>query len=187
MSLLSAENLGHRFDQGWLFRHVSFDLVAGDRLIVLGHNGSGKSTMLRGISRHLTLREGVVRGSDRIGYAALDLALYPQLTAREHLEYAGALRGVPARVEELLGLVGLAEAIEKRCGAMSTGMRARMKLALAIQHSPDVLVLDEPTAALDEQGRAVVDAVVHGFAGACLIATNDPEDRRWATHELDLG
>jgi ABC-type multidrug transport system ATPase subunit len=68
-------------------------------------------------------------------------------------------------------------------------MRARLKLALAVQHSPEVLLLDEPSASLDDEGRSLIEGAVAEQLkrGAVVIATNDPGDRRHATHELELG
>ena len=76
----------------------------------------------------------------------------------------------------------------KPVGQFSSGMRARLKLALAIQHEPAVLLLDEPSASLDENGREIVARVVYEQKrrGAVVIATNDQSDRRYATHELEL-
>jgi ABC-type multidrug transport system ATPase subunit len=123
-----------------------------------------------------------------MGYAALDLALWPHLTAREHMALAAELRGVPFEAESLHA-VGLEGAADKLVGQFSTGMRSRLKLALAVQDSPAILMLDEPSASLDEEGRDLVDRLVtlQRGHGAVVVATNDTSDRRHATHELELG
>lgn len=189
--LLQAENLGHRFDRSWLFRRVHLDLQPGDRLLLTGPNGSGKSTLLRALAGLLRPREGHTTTTAPVGYSAIDLALYPQLTAAEHLALAARLRStrqttVQPRTQELLALVNLQDATDKPARAFSTGMRARLKLALALQHQPDVLLLDEPTAALDESGRALVHHIATTFPGAIVVATNDPADHPLATHHLHL-
>lgn len=189
--LLRAENLGHRFDRGWLFRRVHLELDHGHRLLLTGPNGSGKSTLLRALAGLLRPREGQTTTSGPVGYSAIDLALYPQLTANEHLALAARLRSTPQnpvqpRAQELLALVNLQDAAEKPARAFSTGMKARLKLALALQHRPDVLLLDEPTAALDEDGRALVHQLAITFPGALVVATNDPADHPLATHHLHL-
>lgn len=190
---MRAEGLGKRYGRRWLFRDLSFDLEKGQRLAILGHNGSGKSTLLRLLAGLLTPSEGRVvppEGDPRtaLGYAALEMALYASLTVVEHLELAGRLRGVPARTDELLDEVGLAYARDLPAGQLSTGMKARLKLAMAVQPRPWALLLDEPGAALDEEGRALVARIAEAQTarGALVVATNDPRERRLATHELVL-
>lgn len=187
MALMTATNLGRRFGDQWVFRGVEVSLSAGDVLCVVGANGSGKSTLLRVLAALLAASEGSVSRSSSLGYSALDLALWPHLTALEHLQLAADLRGVA--VGDELSHVGLEASANKLIGQFSTGMRARLKLALATQHSPGVLLLDEPSASLDDEGRVLVDRIVaqQRERGAVVIATNDPHDRRHATHELQLG
>ncbi len=188
--MLQARGLGKRYGGRWVFRGVEFDLAEGQAICVLGPNGSGKSTLLKVLAGLVSPTEGEVTPLDRcaLGYAALDLALYPHLTAREHLELAATLRGLPAGAPNLLDEVGLGPSADRLVGQFSSGMRARLKLALAVQASPPVLLLDEPTVALDEAGRTLVDRVVESqlARGALVLATNDPLDRRYATHELVL-
>lgn len=184
--LLTAQRLGHTFGRTWLFRQVSMELGAGDVLVVTGRNGSGKSTLLKCLAGLISPREGSVSVHGEVGYAALDLAVYPQLTGREHLELVYSLSGLQGRADDVLDSVGLSGAGEQAAGEYSTGMRARLKLALALARTPNVLLLDEPTAALDELGRAMVESLVRDFSGAVVVATNDPAERRWATHELAI-
>lgn len=189
MALMSASGLGRRFGDQWVFRHLEFELDRGDVLCVIGSNGSGKSTLLRILAGLLSPSQGKVLRPSLVGYAALDLALWPQLTATEHLDLAAELRGSTGSSADLLRFVGLVDAANKPVGQFSTGMRARLKLALATQHGPEVLLLDEPSASLDQEGRDIVVRTIEATQerGAVIIATNDPADRRLATHELELG
>ncbi len=184
--ILQTRDLGHRFDQGWLFRHVEVDLENSHRLLIKGRNGSGKSTFLKCLAGLLIPMEGTIQVPNQIGYAALDLNLYPNLNAVEHLEFAAQLRGCQPQTNELLSLVGLDQKNKKPCRTYSTGMRARLKLALALQHNPDLLLLDEPTAALDSDGRTIIDQIMNSFPGAIIYASNDGQDARWATHAVEL-
>lgn len=190
---MRAEGLGKRYGRRWLFRDVSFELERGQRLAILGHNGSGKSTLLRLLAGLLTPTEGKVtppEGDSRrtLGYAALEMALYGALTVDEHLRLSGELRGCAARTDELLERVGLGYARALPAGQLSTGMKARLRLAMAIQPNPTVLLLDEPGAALDEAGKALVASIAEEQTGrgALVVATNDLRERRLATHELAL-
>ncbi len=190
--VLQVEKLGKRYGSRWLFRDLTFDLGIGDRLIVLGQNGAGKSTLLKIVAGLLPPSSGRARfeGDPRttLGMATLDMSLYPALTVREHLEFSGRLRSCPDRSDELLERIGLQDASELATSQISTGMRARVKLAMAIQANPTILVLDEPGAGLDEKGRQLVAEIVKEQAqrGCLLLATNDPLERRLGTHELDL-
>lgn len=186
--LLQAQNLGHTFGKSWLFRHIDLELQPETCLVVLGRNGSGKSTLLRCLVGLQAPREGAVTPYARLGFSSLDLALYPQLTAREHLALHARLNPVPdpPDPETLLRKVGLLPAVDQEAGQFSTGMRARLKIALALAADPEILVLDEPTAAIDAEGRTFLDNLVRTFPGALVLATNDPQDRQWATHELEL-
>lgn len=188
MALMSAVGLGRRFGAQWVFRNIELDVGPGEVLCVVGSNGSGKSTLLRILAGLIAPTVGTVSRPELVGYSALDLALWPQLSATEHMQLAADLRGLsvdPAALKR----VGLEDAAEKLVGQFSTGMRARLKFALATQHAPQVLLLDEPSASLDQDGRDIVVRTVEEQQekGAVVIATNDPADRRLATHELELG
>lgn len=184
--ILQASQVGHRFDQVWLFRNVAIEAGAGDRILIRGRNGSGKSTLIKCLAGLLTPREGLVETSGPVGYAALDLGLYPNLTAAEHIELAAEMRGIESNATKWLNTVGLADVGSKPCHVFSTGMKARLKLALALQHRPDLLLLDEPTAALDAEGRDLVGRLIEGFPGAVVYSSNDETDVRWATHAIGL-
>ena len=190
---MRAERVGKRYGRRWIFRDLSFTVERGQRLAILGDNGSGKSTLLRLLAGLLAPTEGRVEGPPgdartALGYAALEMALYAPLTVGEHLRLAGRLRGCDAREDELLEEVGLGYARLFPAGELSTGMKARLKLAMAVQPRPAVLLLDEPGAALDEAGRELVAkiAAAQTLRGALVVATNDPAERRLATHELEL-
>jgi heme exporter protein A len=189
MALLEADHLGRRFDERWIFRKVSFCLEPGHVLAVTGKNGQGKSTLLKIVCGLMEPSEGKVLLEATLGVATLDLALYPSLTAGEHIAFVSELAGISSDPRTALGRVGLSEAVDRPAQALSTGMRARLKLALALVGDPAVLILDEPTAALDEEGRGLVmDAIrsVTSRGGAVLMATNDRTDLEFATHELAL-
>jgi ABC-type multidrug transport system ATPase subunit len=190
--MIQCEGLGKRYGRRWLFRSLDLSVAPGECLVVLGPNGSGKSTLLKVLAGVIPSTEGkCIRGEDRrqsLGYAALDQAVYPVLTVAEHLELAAELRGCKARVDELLTEVELAYAAGVAGRHLSTGMRARLKFALAVQAEPPAVILDEPSAGLDERGRHIVKRIVSSRQSttAFVIATNDPQERRYATHELLL-
>jgi heme exporter protein A len=191
--LLQCKGIGKRFGRRWIFRAIEFSLARGQVMVITGANGSGKSTLLQivaGLQEPSTGEVGRPLEDWRtsLSYAAIDQAVYPSLTVREHLELAARLRGCQSRVEELLEQVGLPHATDFLASHLSTGMRGRLKLALAIQPNPLALLLDEPGAGLDEDGRALVSRIIEEQRGrgATIIATNDPMERRLADLELKL-
>lgn len=187
--MIRCSGLGKRYGSRWALRRVEIELSKGECLLITGPNGAGKTTLLRLLAGLESPSEGEVAASGTIGFAAPDLALYPNLTAGEHLLFAAALRRVEPRESALLERVGLQEHSGKPVAAYSTGMRSRLRLALAIQHQPAVLLLDEPTATLDEQGRQVVRDIIEEqrTRGCIALATNAEGDREFGDLEVRLG
>lgn len=190
--MVRCDRLGKRYGRRWIFRNITFSVNPGECLVVIGSNGSGKSTLLKTLAGLIPANEGkCFLGQDRricLGYAALDQPVYPVLSVAEHLQLSARLRGCPSRVKELLDEVELGYAHDVAGRHLSTGMRARLKFALAIQAEPQAVMLDEPSAGLDSRGREVVIKLIERRreVTAFVIATNDPNERKFATHELDL-
>ena len=201
---LALRDVSVKFGSRDVFGRVSMSVTAGGVTAVTGANGSGKSTLLRTICGLLTPQSGSVELTlhghatapyelrRRIGLVAPDLGLYRSLSAAEHLRLSAQMRGVDGSVDRLralLTMVGLRGRGRDLVGAYSTGMRHRLRYALALIHEPPVLILDEPTANLDADGAAIVKSIVErqrGF-GAVVIATNDAAETAWADDVLALG
>ena len=152
---------------------LGFSVHPGEIFGLLGPNGAGKTTAISIIctllrqtsgkvvicSQDTTLNPSGVRGL--FGLAPQDIALYPSLSARENLNYFGRLYGLRGnqldnRVEACLSLVGLLENADMRTDAFSGGMKRRANLAAAILHTPQLLILDEPTVGIDAQSRNMI-------------------------------
>lgn len=187
MALLSTIRIGKRYGARWLFRRVEVSLEVGDSLLLTGANGAGKSTLLRVMAGLISPSEGAVQRSDLVGYAALDQSLYPSLSAAEHLTWAAEQRGHQPEVEHWMKRIGLRDP-NQVVGTYSTGMRGRLKLALAFQGNPELILLDEPSVALDEAGISLLEELLaeHLIRGAAVIATNNREDIRFGTQQLEL-
>jgi ABC-type multidrug transport system ATPase subunit len=190
-NLFAAKNLGKRFGAQWVFRGVEFEIPQGECLAVTGPNGSGKSTLLRILARLEHQTEGTFSVFDRpcMGWVAPDLNLYPPLTVYEHFLFAARLRSVQPKAEKLIEMVGLCGSETVPASALSTGMKTRLKLGLAVQHEPALLILDEPGSSLDAQGKAMLAEIVaeQKRRGFLILATNDPSELRFAEQELRLG
>jgi ABC-type multidrug transport system ATPase subunit len=191
--VIGARDLGKRFGARWVFKGLDFNVEPHQRLVILGPNGSGKSTLLKVLAGLLQPTMGSITSEltdyrTDIGYAALDMSLYAHLDPYEHLTLAARLRGCEARCDEMLDRVGLNHSRHLPASQLSTGLRMRLKLALALQPGPKVLMLDEPGASLDEAGRELLDGICQDQVaeGCVIIGTNDPRERRNATHELEL-
>jgi ABC-2 type transport system ATP-binding protein len=145
---------------------VSFEVSEGEFFGILGPNGAGKTTTLEIVEGLREPDSGSVRllGESpwprklgllpRIGVQLQASSFFEKLTAREQLQTFGSLYGVGAnRVTEMLELVGLTDKADTREDKLSGGQRQRLSIACALVHDPDVVFLDEPTAALDPQAR----------------------------------
>jgi heme exporter protein A len=162
----------------------------GETLLVRGPNGAGKSTLLRIIATAIspTYGRGHVLGHDlvagreeirqRVELLGHRTRLYEDLTARENLRFVRTLYDLPsAGVDAALERVGLANVADDRVRGYSQGMRQRVAVARALLRRPEVLLLDEPYAGLDEEGKELVDtAIVEAAAGGrtVVLATHDP-------------
>lgn len=181
---LVAKGVGKRYGRRWIFRDLDLQVPPQQILAITGANGAGKSTLIKVLAGLISPSAGSVQCAERMGYMALDMALYQSLTAREHLEWTAACRGCDDRATELLNQFGLENAGNKRIEAFSSGMKARLKLAIAVQHHPEILLLDEPTAPLDDEGKAVVQKLLESRAFAVILATNDREERGWCDEQI---
>ncbi len=184
-----------RYGPRWVLDGVSLAVRRGEIVGLLGPNGSGKSTTLAvaaGVREPLAGRvavEGLSPVSDpagyarRIGFVPQECALYEELTAAENLDFFGRLYGLSGaelrrRVTRTLARVRLSERAGHRVGSFSGGLKQRLNLAVALLHDPPVLLLDEPTAALDPVSR---DAL---FADLARLR-DDGHAVLLSTHHLD--
>jgi heme exporter protein A len=181
---LSFSGLCRSFDRLRVLVGVSGGAEAGELLLVRGANGSGKSTLLRCLAGLLAPDGGSIdyREDDtaydtagrrrRVGYVAPDLAFYEELTTAENLAFFARLRGVERRRPgELLARVGLPP--DRLAGALSSGMRQRLRWAWALLARPRVLLLDEPFQNLDAPGEALARELLeeHLTRGLAVVAS----------------
>ncbi len=155
---------------------VSFRVETGQYAVVMGKTGIGKTTILEAICGLRPIQAGrilignvdVTRWSpaDRnVGYTPQDLALFPTLTVREHLEFAMKVRKRPKkemmdRVSELANLLEISPLLNRRVKGLSGGESQRVALGRALSFGPSVLLLDEPLSALDEEMRLITQSLL---------------------------
>jgi heme exporter protein A len=191
MARLCASGVGKRYGARAVFRNVSFEVESGTVVAVSGANGAGKSTLLRIVAGLVRPTAGRVAWHDesgddtapgaRCGLAAPDAPVYRELTTLENLEFFATARALPLgreRLREYLRSFGLSGRENDAAGELSSGLRARLGLAVATLHRPAVLLLDEPAANLDEAGREILLRVLEEqrTRGVALVATNDARE-----------
>jgi ABC-type multidrug transport system ATPase subunit len=193
--VIRAVAVGKRFGERDVLRSIDLDLPRGGFLLVTGRNGSGKSTLLRLFAGLLVPSSGeLVVETERgaVGYVGHEPLVYRELTALENLELYGRLYRVPERRERmgmLLERYGLWEARHERAQAFSRGMQQRLALCRGLLHDPELVLLDEPFAALDRQGVALLQEEIAELARSrtLVVASHQPESlERFATVRLAL-
>ena len=175
--ILVARDLARSFGAVRAVEDVSVIARAGEVVGLLGPNGAGKTTTLRMLAGILTPERGSVRicGVDihaepldakrRLGFLSGDTHLYQRLTPIEVLTYFGTLYGLSApkireRITVLVGELQMESFKDRPCGTLSSGQKQRANIARAFLHDPELLILDEPTTALDVvSGRFVAEAI----------------------------
>jgi ABC-2 type transport system ATP-binding protein len=177
--MLEAINLRKSFGTLVAVDNVSLRIAKGETLGLLGPNGAGKTTTVSMLCGLTTPDRGEVRidgrklsgdtdpGKRRIGLVPQDLAVYEELSARDNLQFFGALYGLAGAdleraLTSALETVGLADRAKDRVKVFSGGMKRRLNLAAGLLHNPDILLLDEPTVGVDPQSRnAIFDNLEH--------------------------
>jgi ABC-2 type transport system ATP-binding protein len=194
--MIEAAGLGKRFGTLTAVHELTFTVGDGEIFGILGPNGAGKTTSVRMLAGLIAPTSGEARingltlgpDSQRIravtGILTESPGLHDRLTARQNLGYYGrlyGLRGAELRraVDRFLGVVGLADAADRRVGGFSKGMRQKVAIARALLHEPEVVYLDEPTSALDPSAaKAVRDfvATLRDAGRSIVICTHNLDE-----------
>ena len=203
MYTLEVLGLTKGFGPRQVLKDVSFSLTVGDSLAVIGKNGSGKTTLLRilaglmiptrgkAVFMHDSQKLDRAAIRQRLSYVGPELALYDALTAAENLRFFGKMRGISldneliVKITEMVGLSGRENDLYR---AYSSGMKQRLKYAVGLLNDPTYLLLDEPTANLDEEGRQVVSQIIarQKENGILIVATNEQEEYGFAEKQYRL-
>ena len=192
MFTIQVQNASKRFHHEWIFKNLNLDLSAGDRIAITGGNGSGKSTLLKCLSGAIPLTSGTIQYQsgvtqivDEKWFRSLALAtpyleLPEEFTLSEvlsfHFQFKNPLQ--QRSNEEILELLGLEKHKSKTLSQFSSGMKQRVKLALAIFSEVPFLLLDEPTTNLDKQGVTWYLDLIQQFSQdrIVMICSNDPRE-----------
>jgi heme exporter protein A len=203
MWTVEATDISQKFNQRTVFEKISFEVSSGHSLAISGPNGSGKTTLVKIICHLLRPTSGkvVIKSEDKtlpthtiyphIGLVGPYLQLYQNLTALENFTFFSRIRGFQVDIKafrllmEQLGLKGR-EYDEIR--TFSSGMMQRLKYVMAIMHRPEILLVDEPTANLDEEGSKIVYEIMESQKrnNILILATNEPEELAFGEEKIIL-
>ncbi len=182
---------------------LSFEVPRGIVMGLLGPDGAGKTTLIRILCTVLgadvgdaevfgrSVRSEAAQVTPRIGYMSQQFSMYPDLSIAENVDYFATLRGVPRRVrreraEQLLTGMGLAEFADRRAGALSGGMKQKLMLTTTLMHSPELLLLDEPTTGVDPVSRREFWRILGELnaAGTTVLVATPYMDEADRCHEI---
>jgi heme exporter protein A len=185
---IRCDAVSRRYGERLALDRVTLQVDDGERVLLTGGNGAGKTTLLRMLATVLRPHGGALevaghplprearRVRPLVGYLGHEPLVYPGLSAGENLELYAALQGAPAdRAGAALELVGLGRRRGDLASALSRGMRQRLALARAVLHRPRILLLDEPTTGLDDDGRERLRGLLAAHDGTAVISTHEPE------------
>lgn len=170
MKAIETSDLQKSFGNFQAVKGISFAAAPGEVFSLLGPNGAGKSTTISMLSGLLepgngdalimghSIRKDPLAAKAALGVVPQDIALYPDLSARENLDFWGKMygmrgRALKTRVDEVLEVIGLADRQKDKVGSFSGGMKRRVNIGAALLHKPAVVIMDEPTVGIDPQSR----------------------------------
>jgi ABC-type multidrug transport system ATPase subunit len=192
-----------RFNQEWIFSNLDFSFMYGQHYALVGNNGSGKSTLLQIIAGYIGLTKGQINWVNRAGenidssnifkhisIAAPYLELVEEFTALEQIAFHQQFKSIQSTIlpHEILEKIGLSKAADKQIRNFSSGMKQRLKLALAIFDQAPILLLDEPCSNLDQEGIQTYHELMqaHAMHKLIIVASNEPQEYQFCTQQLAL-
>lgn len=199
---ITLAQVGKQYPSGWVFKDINHTFTSNSITGIRGKNGSGKSTLLKIISSSLTPNEGelfhkkdgaVIKREEiptKVYHIAPDIQMIDQLSIQETLNYHFSFRSiVPNKsIDQLLDFIWLKDFKNKKLNALSSGMRQRLQLGLAFFTDSDLILLDEPTANLDQDGIELFHQLVDGYSlnRTIVIASNEQRDFKHCENIIDI-
>lgn len=200
---IQSQNLSKLFGRRLIFRDINFHWTGNGIFGISGPNGSGKSTLVKIVAGLIAPSSGKIihknsggeiipeKLHNHIGFVSPYLVLYEEFSAWENLQIFAKVRGVnfnDERVNNYLSQFLLDNRKNDLVKTYSSGMKQRLKFIFALMHSPEVLIFDEPTSNLDEEGKKVVYNIVReeGKTRIVIIASNEVKDLELCTEVLLL-
>lgn len=188
---ITLSNIGKRYNYEWIFRKIDYQFSSDSNYVLLGSNGSGKSTLLQVIAGNLIPSEGLIKYNagqaeidqeeiyHHLSFAAPYLELFEEFTLAESIEFQKQFKPFCSGLEtdEIIEITGLRKSKDKQLKFYSSGMKQRVRLALAVLADTPLLLLDEPTSNLDKNAidwyQKLVDE--HSKSRLIIVASNQQE------------
>ena len=202
MMKINLEHIGRRFNREWIFRDVNYVFESGSSYAILGANGAGKSTILQVISGSLSSSEGSISYSkdgvllnpenvfEHLSMAAPYLELIEELTLRELIDFHFRFKKFRSGLDRdfMIGLMGLKHSEHKAIKNFSSGMKQRVKLALAFCSDTEMVLLDEPASNLDQQGLEWYLNLVEKYTKdrILIICSNQLQEYSFCEKQLNI-
>jgi ABC-type multidrug transport system ATPase subunit len=199
---ISLQNTGRRFNREWIFRAISYTFISGNSYAILGPNGSGKSTLLQLLNGSLSPSAGQIGFLEddipldiekvyrHVSLAAPYLELIEDFTLAEVIDFHFKFKPYVSGMDKsrLIALLDMKAHQHKLVRYFSSGMKQRLKLALAFCSATAILMLDEPTSNLDTQGvQWYLELVQHFSAGRLtIVCSNQLQEYEFCQHQLNI-
>jgi ABC-type multidrug transport system ATPase subunit len=199
---ISLENIGRRFNRDWIFRGVDYTFISGESYAILGPNGSGKSTLLQVLNGSLSPSVGeigyffdeqpveVEKVYQHLSFAAPYLEVIEEFTLTEMIDFHFKFKLYKPGIDknEVIALLNMQGSKNKLIRYFSSGMKQRLKLALAFCSDTPMLMLDEPTSNLDNQGVDWYLSLVEQFAAnrLTIICSNQEHEYKFCNKKLSI-
>ncbi|NJN34254.1 MAG: ABC transporter ATP-binding protein [Saprospiraceae bacterium] len=206
--VITLSEIGKRFRYEWIFKNINQTFEAGETYALLGPNGSGKSTLMKVLSGHLSPSNGTISFSHEgqkldidavylhISYAAPYIDLIEEMTLSEIIGFHARFKPLsfsedkPLTINDLVGILGFEKSIDKPIRFFSSGMKQRLKLALAVCTQTPIVLLDEPTTNLDAQGvdwyKKLVERFILDQNRLLIVASNIEHDYDFCKKRLSI-
>jgi len=199
---IELTNIGRRFNREWIFREVNYSFVKGESYAVLGPNGSGKSTLLQVLNGSLTPSAGsIIYFKDdveieaekifgQLSFAAPYLDLIEEFSLTEVIDFHFKFKPYKSGLDKnsVIALLGMEASRNKQIRNFSSGMKQRLKLALAFCADTPLLMLDEPTSNLDSQGVEWYLSLIQQYAAGRLtiICSNQEQEYSFCKERINI-
>jgi ABC-type multidrug transport system ATPase subunit len=197
---INLTNVSKRYNRDWIFRNFSYQFTTQKKYAITGPNGSGKSTLLQIIAGAISHNEGGIeylisnkQCQPEEAYKHLSLAapyfeLVEEMTAKEFLSFHSHFKPLQIPINKIIELAGLEKAATKQIRYYSSGMKQRLKLAQVFFSNVPVLLLDEPTVNLDEEGVNLYLHLIneHTKDKLAIISSNDKQEYAFCDEIIDM-
>lgn len=199
---INLQKISKRYRFEWIFRKIDFTFNSKGRYAILGPNGSGKSTLMKILSGHLTPSKGTIQFENQstkikvddvykqVAYAAPYIELIEEFSLLETIKFHRQFKPFLKELqpEDLIDLLQFSKSKNKEVRFFSSGMKQRLKLILAICSDTPLLLLDEPTTNLDEQGMAWYTSLINEFGQdrTIIVASNVKVDYDFCDESIEI-